>query len=542
MMRCVWRLAVIVALVLGSGSAARGQVSYEEAMRRLKERQAARLQEGKQQTPTTGEAATATRPAGATAPTPRGVGENPPAAPREFRGVWVASVDNANWPSKAGLTQEEQRAEMIGILDKCAALNANAIVFQVRPCADALYPSELEPWSEYMTGTQGKAPEPAWDPLKEWIDESHKRGMELHAWFNPYRVKHAKSKSPVIDDLSIAKRHPEVVKSYGGYLWMDPGEDVAARHTLDVIADIVKRYDVDGVHTDDYYYPYQVREEGKLVEFPDDPSFQRYQAGGGKLSRNDWRRDNVNRLVERIYTTVKGIKPWVKVGYAPFGIWKSGVPAGIKGLSMYDALYADAKLWLNKGWLDYMSPQLYWKIGGDQDYVALYNWWVSENTARRHVWPGLSVGRHPVQEVENQIGLTRKSRGTTPGVILWSVNSVLKRQELYDALRRETYADAALVPASPWLAKVAPAAPAVTATKGLKGEVNVGLTAPEGERPAVYGIWARHGGKWSFRTAPGAASAATVGAGATGMAANSVVVTAVDRFGNESERVAVPVK
>ena len=480
------------------------------------------------------------------APAPRKIvrptGDEPPAAPREFRAAWVASVGNAQWPSKAGLTVEQQKQEMLDILHRCAALRLNAVILQVRPCADALYPSTLEPWSEYLTGTQGQAPEPMWDPLQVWIDEAHKRGLELHAWFNPYRVK-AGTKNPHIADTSIAKTHPEVVRKYGTYLWMDPGEPVAAKHTLDVIADLVRRYDVDGVHTDDYYYPYKVKgEDGKDTDFPDDESYKRYRDGGGKLERDDWRRDNVNRLVRDIYKTTHDIKPWVKVGYAPFGIWKAGVPAGIEGLSQYDALYADAKLWLNEGWLDYMSPQLYWKIGGPQDFKSLLAWWASENTKKRHLWPGMSVARHPVEEVENQIELTRQAKGTSAGSLIWSVKSVLQKPELYDALQDGLFIDGALVPASPWLDSTAPSAPAVYTRKDKGGNVTVAISPGTGESPTVYGIWARRGREWTFSVAPAASGEAVLGPNAKGEAVSSVVVTAVDRVGNESKRVTVKVE
>jgi uncharacterized lipoprotein YddW (UPF0748 family) len=476
---------------------------------------------------------------GSTRPT----GDQPPPAPREFRAAWVASVQNAQWPSKPGLPVALQKQEMLHILDRCAALHLNAVILQVRPCADALYPSNLEPWSEYLTGTQGKPPEPMWDPLQTWIEEAHKRGLELHAWFNPYRVKHVSSKSPQMAENSIARTHPEVVREYGKYLWMDPGEPVAARQTLDVIADLVRRYDVDGVHTDDYYYPYKVNDkDGKEVDFPDDASYRRYRDAGGTLERADWRRDNVNRLVQEIYKTTHEIKPWVKVGYAPFGIWKSGVPKGIVGLSQYDALYADARLWLNKGWLDYMAPQLYWKIGGPQDFKALLTWWSSENTQGRHLWPGLSVGRHPVEEVITQIELTRQAEGTSAGSILWSVNNVLGRPELYDALEKGPFADAALVPATPWLDANPPSPPAVQARKKKGGDVAVALSAGSGEPPALYGVWARRGREWTFSTVPKATAHVVLEPSDSGVPVSKIVATAVDRTGNESTRVTIAVK
>ncbi|MEO6434921.1 MAG: family 10 glycosylhydrolase [Tepidisphaeraceae bacterium] len=484
-------------------------------------------------------AGSAVASANAAAPV-RSIPDTPP-APREFRGAWVASVNNANWPSEPGLPVEQQKQEMLAILDYAKQTNLNAIVFQVRPCGDALYQSKLEPWSQYLTGVQGQPPSPMYDPLALWIEEAHKRGLELHAWFNPYRIKHADSKANLAP-TSLARTQPQVVRQYGGYLWADPGEPVAARHSLAVILDIVRRYDIDGIHTDDYYYPYKIKQGDKVVDFPDNSSYQRYQrgagGGGGKLARADWRRDNVNQLIQRIYIDTKKIKPWVKVSYAPFGIWKNGVPAGTKGLSQYDELYADAKLWLNEGWLDYISPQLYWKIGGDQDYDALLKWWTSESTRRRPVWPGMSVSRHPVNEVLSQIDLARQN-GTSRGVMFWSFDSVRNHKgNLTDALLTGPYREAALIPAMPWLDNTPPPAPRVTAQRMQREALNVALQAGAGEPTARYAVWARYGERWRFVVVPGGAPSLTLNPDASGQPATAVVVTAVDRCGNESERVA----
>ena len=469
-------------------------------------------------------------------------GSPAPQSPREFRAAWVATVGNINWPSKPGLPVEQQKQEAIAILDRCAALNLNAIILQVRPAADAMYQSSIEPWSQYLTGVQGQPPSPFYDPLNFWITETHKRGMELHAWFNPYRAK--SGTQGAIAANSIARTHPNVVKKYGNYLWMDPGEPIAARQTLNVILDIVRRYDVDGIHTDDYYYPYKVKENDKIVDFPDEPSWQRYRRAGGKLSRDDWRRDNVNQLVERIYAETKKLKPWVKVSYAPFGIWQPGHPPGIKGLNQYAELYADAKLWLNKGWLDFMSPQLYWKIGGDQDFNGLLNWWLSENTQQRYIWPGMSVARHSVEEVHNQIALTRKDPRST-GQVLWSVRSVIgsseKSRQLYESLQRGPYAQKSLVPSFDWLDKKAPPAPAASVQRSAD-RVTVSLRGGRGEPAFVFGVWARYGDQWHFTTVPGGAPNISLNADASGNLPNAITLTAVDRCGNESERVNLVVR
>ena len=460
----------------------------------------------------------------------------PPPAPREFRGGWVASVNNSTWPPRPGMTMAEQKAEAIRQLDRAVELKLNAIVFQVRPAADALYPSKLEPWSEYLSGTQGK--DPGYDPLKFWIEESHKRGLELHAWFNPYRAKHKDSKSTIAPS-HISKKFPNAVKQYDGYLWMDPGEPAAVKQSLAVFLDVVKRYDVDGIHMDDYFYPYR---GGEKREFPDEPSWQRYQKSGGKLARNDWRRHNVNEFMRVLYERTKQLKPHVKVGIAPFGIWRPDHPPGIKGLDQYDVLYADAKKWLNEGWLDYFSPQLYWPIEGAQSFTKLLDWWVSENPKRRHIWPGMSVGRYMPKdgslsmEVPNQLAAIRKSPGAD-GFIFWPLQRVMPDSALTKRLMAEEFAEPALVPVSPWLDDKPPAKPKATVARGGDGAVVVKLNPGAGAEPVwQYAVYARHGDAWKFRVVPASEKQVALGDGNI----SAIVVTAVDRMGNESERVALP--
>ena len=244
----------------------------------------------------------------------------PPPANREFRAAWVATVGNIDWPTKKGLTADEQKKEVIAILDKSVDLKLNAIVLQVRTSADALYKSSIEPWSEFLTGKQGK--DPGYDPLEFWVEEAHKRGLELHAWFNPYRAMYGGGKVEERSKDHIWNTNRDIVKEYGGMLWMDPGEPEAEKITVDVFTDVVKRYDVDGIHIDDYFYPYPVsdKETKKEIDFPDDASWQKYQSSGGKLERADWRRDNINRTIRDVYIKTHKIKPWVKFGISPFGI------------------------------------------------------------------------------------------------------------------------------------------------------------------------------------------------------------------------------
>jgi uncharacterized lipoprotein YddW (UPF0748 family) len=502
---------------------------------------------------------TTTKPGQAPAVTTIAATDTPPAAPREFRAAWVSTVANIDWPTKQNLSAAQQQAEAIAILDRAKALNLNAIVLQVRPSADAIYASNIEPWSEYLTGKQGQAPQPWYDPLKFWVEQAHARGLELHAWFNPYRARHNGAKSAPAP-THISRANPAAVKSYGQYLWMDPGEESASRQTLDVVLDVVRRYDIDGVHIDDYFYPYPVEAptaansersalDGKAgkteLDFPDDPAWQRYLAGGGKLDRPSWRRDNVNRLIEALYKGIHREKSWVRFGISPFGLGRPDRrPARISGFSQYDKLYADAETWLQNGWLDYLSPQLYWPISQTaQAYDVLLDYWISQNSKGRHVWPGLFTSRigaptkeYQPQEILQQISVTR-ARPAAGGHVHFSMAVLMQnRQGIDDQLRASTYAAPALVPATPWLGSDAPAAPRVSAAyKG--GAVNLKL-AP-GKADALYAIWSRYGNEWRFAVAPAARGEWSVPDDAKLGAANAVVVSAVDRLGNEGARVQV---
>ena len=355
---------------------------------------------------------------------------------REFRGVWVASVANIDWPSRRTLTTAQSQAELLALLDRAVSLNLNAVLLQVRPAADALYASKIEPWSEYLTGAQGRAPVPFWDPLEFAVKEAHARGLELHAWFNPYRARNDDARSPLVKS-HIARTNPALVKTYGHFLWMDPGEKAVRDRTLAVVLDVVKRYDIDGVHIDDYFYPYRERDRrGRDIPFPDLTSWRKYTKAGGKLSRDDWRRQNVNLLVEALYDGIHKAKPWVKFGISPFGIWRPGNPAQVRGLDAYVELYADSRKWLREGWLDYFTPQLYWPTTkAEQSYPALLAWWAGENLKSRHLWPGNYTSRSggpgrsgwPVSELLEQIKVTRLQAGAT-GNVHFSMESMLRNQ------------------------------------------------------------------------------------------------------------------
>ncbi|CAN5818661.1 hypothetical protein BH23ACT11_BH23ACT11_04260 [soil metagenome] len=462
---------------------------------------------------------------------------------REFRGAWIATVANIDWPSRPGLSTAQQQAELRALLDRAAVLNLNAIVFQIRPHTDALYASPYEPWSEYLTGKQGRAPEPFYDPLAFAVEEAHRRGLELHAWFNPYRAHHPAAQSAISED-HISRTRPELVREYGDYLWLDPGLPEVVDYSLSVVLDVVRRYDIDGVHFDDYFYPYPIRDdEGRRVEFPDSLSWAQALQAGVTLSRDDWRRQNVDRFVERLYQEVKAEKPWVKVGISPFGIWRPGHPEGVRGFDAYQEIYADARKWQQAGWLDYFAPQLYWRIASEgQPYQPLLDWWVEQNTAGRHLWPGnyasrvgFDVGADPAwepEELAQQVRITRSQPGAT-GNVMFSMKWLRDADaDLGATLGGAVYAEPALVPASPWLGIEHPGEPAVAIE--WAGE-RAALTMMPGSGQPVW-LWvvrARYGAEWAVNVVPGWRQSHPLDAGPSGRLPDEVVVSAISRLGNE---------
>ncbi|MGV3539142.1 MAG: glycoside hydrolase family 10 protein [Rufibacter sp.] len=470
-----------------------------------------------------------------------------PKAEDEFRAAWVATVANINWPSKPGLSTEEQQREAIQLLDFLQQNHYNAVVFQVRPQADALYKSDLEPWSYYLTGVQGKAPDPYYDPLEFWTEAAHDRGLEMHVWLNPYRAHHVAG-GP-ISDQSIVKKSPELmVHLKEGYYWMDPAHQGTQDHSYNVALDLVKRYDIDGLHFDDYFYPYPSYNGGE--DFPDDATWTAYQKAGGTLSRGNWRRQAVNQFIERLYKGIKAEKPHVKFGLSPFGVWRPGNPASVQGFDQYDQLYADAKLWLNKGWVDYFSPQLYWKINQiPQSFPVLLGWWEQENTMRRHLWPGLSVGRDTtwlnVPENMSQIMITRGMVPRSKGVVHWSISQVTKNPPMAKALVTGPYKNDALVPASPWLDAQAPAMPAVSTE--LQGDSVRVVWIPKEEKDAFRTVvYYQYGTNWNYRILNRKDRSFTLkkAVGPTPdkqVPLRRVAVATVDRVGNEGQRKEVEV-
>lgn len=455
----------------------------------------------------------------------------PPAVMREMRGLWVATVRNIDWPSDTSLDAEEQRAELTDILDRAVAAGFNAIVFQVRPAADAVYRSELEPWSVLLSGRQGT--DPGYDPLQFAIEQARVRGLELHAWINPFRAGNA-SDTGVMAPLHVWNTKRELVRVYGAQLWLDPGEPAAREHSMRVVTDIVRRYDIDGIHMDDYFYPYPVADSARRrIPFPDSASFAR---SGSTLALDDWRRENIDRFVEAMYRESHAIKPHVKVGISPFGIWRPGNPASVAGFDAYAEIYADARKWLREGWVDYFVPQLYWAISApQQSFPALLDWWIGENVMNRHVWPGLATYRASAQsngfsrdEIARQVELIRQ-RPVPPGHIMFNTTTTLKRDNGVLGTLRPLYEQPALVPAFPWLDNTPPSAPTISVAAGRLS------ISPNGEVPRLWMIQWRTRGSWFRR--PQWRTAMTSGdrtSFALSDDADRVMVVAVDHAGNAS--------
>ncbi|GAB5408721.1 MAG: family 10 glycosylhydrolase [Balneolaceae bacterium] len=423
-----------------------------------------------------------------------------PEIQREFRAAWVATVANINWPSSPGLSVEKQQQEAIKLLDLLEKSNFNAVIFQVRPQADALYESSLEPWSYYLTGIQGQAPTPYYDPLDFWIEEAHKRGLELHVWLNPYRAHHTTG-GEVSDSSIVNKKSELVVELKNGYWWFDPSLKETQDHGFNVVMDIVTRYDIDGVHFDDYFYPYPSYNDNE--DFPDDKSWNAYLVSGGKMTRKDWRRNSVNTFIERVYKSIKKEKSYVKFGLSPFGIWRPGYPESIQGFDQYDELYADAKKWINEGWVDYFSPQLYWPINQiPQSFPVLLGWWNEQNHKKRYIWPGISTGRlqgeRQIDEVINNIMITRGMMPKSPGIIHWSIAPLVDSETLRHEIATKPYRSKAIIPPLNWIKHKSPNAPNLDYSFTSKN--NISITFKEDEQDVSnWIIYTKYDGKWSVK-------------------------------------------
>lgn len=375
----------------------------------------------------------------------------------EFRGVWVATVENIDFPSSRTLTTEAQKAEFISLLEMHKRNGMNAVVVQIRPVTDAFYPSSFEPWSEYLTGTQGKPPVPYYDPLEFMITETHKRGMEFHAWMNPYRAVFNISKSSISPN-HITKRHPEWFIDYGGKRYFDPGNKDAQKFVESVVQDVVRRYNVDAIHFDDYFYPYRIA--GK--EFGDWKSFSKY---GNGMSKDEWRRSNVDSIIVMLAKIIKQENPFCKFGISPFGVWRNidKDPEGSNtkaGQTNYDDLYADILLWLKNGWIDYVVPQLYWELGHKiVSFEILSDWWAN-HTYGRQMYIGQGIYRalepksyawHKKDELPKQIKRLREFPEIQGSVYFSSKSFSSNPNGWSDSLRNNYYKYPAIAPPMEWI-------------------------------------------------------------------------------------------
>jgi len=448
---------------------------------------------------------------------------------REFRGAWIACVWNSDYPSKQGLPVDLQKAELFEILNKLQSLNFNAVIFQVRPEGDAVYASQLEPWSAWLSGQQGKSP--GYDPLEFVISECRKRNIEVHAWFNPYRAKTSTNNFPNVRP-HISVTNPEVVYKWGNQLWMDPGSKIVQDKAFDVIMDVLRRYDVDGIHLDDYFYPYPIQGQS----FPDDKTYATYKSGGGKMSLSDWRRENVNIMVERLSTWIKSVKPHVKFGISPFGIYRPGQPVGITGLDAYEVLYADSKKWLEKGWVDYLAPQLYWRTDqAKQGYQPLLKWWTEVNTKQRHIYAGNNIGQldgkaWKNEEIDKQVKISRSLfTSLSLGNIFFSMSSITdNRQDIADKFQSGIYPRPALVPTMPWKNNSNSSTLPSTPT-GLKVENRrLSWNAVNDNKIRSWTLYRQTGDTWTLtRVLSRGTNFATVETG-------TYAICAVDKMANES--------
>ena len=387
---------------------------------------------------------------------------------REMRAIWVATVNNVDWPSTPGLTVDDQQRELRSLLDLFVDYNLNTVIFQIRPAADAFFRSSIEPWSQWLNGKQGQGPDPYYDPLDFAIAECRKRGMDFHAWLNPYRA--VTDTSNLTDSEHITRTHPEWFLVYGKTVYFDPGLQAVRDYVAGIVGDIVRRYDIDAIHMDDYFYPYRIAG----LAFPDDSSFANYPRGYSPDKKDDWRRNNVDLIIKQISDTIKSVKPWVGFGISPFGVWRNADadPSGSAtkaGQTNYDDLFADILLWQKEEWIDYVAPQIYWHIGKEAaDYSILADWW-SRNTYGCRLYIGQAPYRinrkspdkewHHSNEIIKQLKLNRTYPNIS-GSIFFSAK-VLKQNplNLKEKLLRYDYRRPALPPANSRIKTIVPDRP-----------------------------------------------------------------------------------
>jgi len=366
---------------------------------------------------------------------------------REFRGAWIATVVNYDWPSKPGLSTADQQTELTTLLDELKISGINAIFFQIRTECDAFYQSSYEPWSYYLTGQQGTPPLPFYDPLEFVIKESHKRGMELHAWLNPYRAEKTIGAYPFVGD-HITKTHPDWILQINTYKFLNPGIPEVADYVTKIISDVARRYDIDGVHLDDYFYPYPPDQ----ITDQDSAAFRIYNQGITNIG--DWRRENTTSLIAQIDDSLKSIKPYLKYGISPFGIWKSGTPAGITGMDAYNVIYADAMAWLKNGSVDYLAPQLYWPFGGGQDYGTLNTWWSDSTSAYdKHLYVGQAAYKasaYGANEIPSEINFNRNNPKCQGSIFFKAGNFWENPKGMTDSLKYSSNRFHAIPPIMNW--------------------------------------------------------------------------------------------
>ena len=417
---------------------------------------------------------------------------------REFRGVWVATVANIDWPSKPGLSVDQQKQELIGILEQHKRNGINAIMLQVRPTADAFYASPREPWSQWLMGKQGVAPSPGYDPLAFAIKESHSRGIELHAWFNPYRA--TMSPNTVTHESHMTRKRPDLFFTYAGKKQFDPGIPEVREYIVQVILDVVKGYDVDGIHFDDYFYPYKV--EGQRIN--DGATFSKYANGFTDI--NDWRRNNVDVLIKQLNDSIHYYKKYVKFGVSPFGIWRNKAEdtlgSATSGLSNYAELFADSRKWVKEGWVDYINPQIYFSFTRRvAPFATLVDWW-SNNTYGRHLYIGqaaylmnqrMEAAWRLPKQMPDQIRYIRKNNRVQGSVYFSSKSFSTVARAFGDSLRNDFYKYPALPPQMPWLDGVVPNQPQQLTADAMHDGVHLRwekpLIAEDGETASGYVIY-----------------------------------------------------
>lgn len=385
---------------------------------------------------------------------------------REFRGAWIATVVNYDWPSKPGLNTADQQTQLTALLDELKISGINAIFFQIRTECDAFYQSSYEPWSYYLTGQQGTPPSPFYDPLEFVIKESHKRGMELHAWFNPYRAEKTIGTYPLSTN-HITNQQPGWILQINQYKFLNPGIPEVADYVTNIIMDVAKRYDIDGVHLDDYFYPYSPDN----ITDQDQSTFNLYNHGITNIG--DWRRDNTTSLVAQINDSLKSLKPYLKYGVSPFGIWKSGVPAGITGMDAYSVIFCDPMAWLKNQSVDYLAPQLYWPFGGGQDYATLNNWWSDSTSAYgKHLYVGQAAYKassYGAQEIPTEINFNRNNPKCQGSIFFRAGNFLENPKGMTDSLKYSSNRFHAIPPIMNWK-EANPIPP--NAPKNLRYQIN----------------------------------------------------------------------